>query len=99
MSSIHKVNGKPNWFCAFYNPEGFRRFRTTGTENATVARTICVNVERASKLAQDNKLSNEKGLKLIRDTCSTIEEIHAISQQRLRLRRQFQLGRFAKNPR
>jgi len=76
MSSIHKVKGKPNWFCAFYNPEGFRRFRTTGTENATIARTICVNIERASKLAQDNKLSNEKGLKLIRDTCSAIEETH-----------------------
>jgi integrase len=76
MSSIHKVKGKPNWFCAFYNPEGFRRFRTTGTENATIARTICINIERASKLAQDNKLSNEKGLKLIRDTCTAIEETH-----------------------
>ena len=76
MSSIHKIKGKPNWFCAFYNPEGFRRFRTTGTENATIARTICINVERASKLAQGNKLSNEKGLKLIRDTCSAIEETH-----------------------
>lgn len=76
MSSIHKVKGKPNWFCAFYNPEGFRRFRTTGTGNASIARTICVNIERASKLAQDNRLSNEKGLKLIRDTCSAIEETH-----------------------
>ena len=76
MASIHKVKGKPNWFCAFYNPEGFRRFRTTGTENAKIARTICVNIERASILAGDNKLSNEKGLKLIRDTCAAIEETH-----------------------
>jgi len=76
MSSIHKVKGKPNWFCAFYNPEGFRRFKTTGTDNAKIARTICVNIERASKLASDNKLSNEKGLKLIRDTCAAIEETH-----------------------
>jgi hypothetical protein len=76
MSSIHKVKGKPNWFCAFYNPEGFRRFKTTGTDNAKIARTICVNIERASKLASDNKLSNEKGLKLIRDTCTAIEETH-----------------------
>ncbi len=76
MASIHKVTGKPNWFCAFYNPEGFRRFRTTGTDNAKIARTICVNVERASILARDNKLSNEKGLKLIRDTCASIEETH-----------------------
>lgn len=76
MASIHKVTGKPNWFCAFYNPEGFRRFKTTGTTNAKIARTICVNIERASKLATDNKLSNEKGLKLIRDTCAAIEETH-----------------------
>ncbi|MGD0252109.1 MAG: tyrosine-type recombinase/integrase [Verrucomicrobiota bacterium] len=76
MASIHKVKGKPNWFCAFYNPEGFRRFRTTGTENAKIARTICVNIERASILAGDNRLSNEKGLKLIRDTCAAIEETH-----------------------
>ena len=76
MASIHKVKGKPNWFCAFYNPEGFRRFKTTGTNNAKIAKTICVNIERASKLAADNKLSNEKGLKLIRDTCVAIEETH-----------------------
>lgn len=76
MASIHKVKGKPNWFCAFYNPEGFRRFKTTGTTNAKIARTICVNIERASVLARENKLSNEKGLKLIRDTCAAIEETH-----------------------
>src|SRR5580698_2584499 len=76
MSSIHKIKGKPNWFCAFYNPEGFRRFKTTGTDNKQIARTICVNVERASTLARENKLSNEKGLKLIRDTCAAIEETH-----------------------
>src|ERR1035438_2538255 len=76
MSSIHKVKAKPNWFCAFYDPEGFRRFRTTGTDNIRVAKTICLAVERASILARDNKLSNEKGLKLIRDTCMTIEETH-----------------------
>jgi len=76
MASIHKIKGKPNWFCAFYNPEGFRRFKTTGTDNKQIARTICVNVERASILARENKLSNEKGLKLIRDTCTAIEETH-----------------------
>jgi hypothetical protein len=37
---------------------------------------ICLAVGRASSLARDNKLSNEKGLKLIRDTCTAIEETH-----------------------
>jgi hypothetical protein len=75
MSSIHKQGNKPNWFCAFYDPEGFRRFRTTGTENPRVARNICSAIERASVLARQGKLSEQKGLKLIRETCAAIEEI------------------------
>jgi integrase len=76
MSSIHKQAGRPNWFCAFYDPEGFRRFCSTGTDNAKIARTICVNIERAATLARQGKLSNEKGLKLIRETRTSIEETH-----------------------
>jgi integrase len=76
MASIHKQPGRPNWFCAFYDPEGFRRFRTTGTDNPKVARTICVNVERAATLARQGRLSNEKALKLIRETCAAIGETH-----------------------
>jgi integrase len=76
MASIHKLPGKPNWCCAFYDPEGFRRLRSTGTTNQRIAKTICVNIERASVLARNGKLSNEKALKLIRETCSAIEETH-----------------------
>jgi hypothetical protein len=39
MSSIHREPNKPNWFCHYYDPEGFRRKRSTGTENAKIART------------------------------------------------------------
>jgi integrase len=35
-----------------------------------------MNIERASILARQDKLSNEKGLKLIRETCAAIEETH-----------------------
>jgi hypothetical protein len=76
MASIHKQTGRPNWFCAFYDPEGFRRFRSTGTENSKIARTICVNVERAAALTRQGKLSNEKALKLVRETCDSIAETH-----------------------
>ncbi|MBI5384258.1 MAG: site-specific integrase [Verrucomicrobia bacterium] len=76
MASIHRQPGKPNWFCAFYDPEGFRRFRSTGTDNSRIARTICVNIERAATLARQGRLSNEKGLKLIRETCAAVQETH-----------------------
>ena len=76
MASIHRDGNKPNWFCCFYDPEGFRRKRSTGTENAKIARTICVNVERAAALTRQGKLSNEKALKLVRETCAAIAETH-----------------------
>ncbi|MDR3413597.1 MAG: site-specific integrase, partial [Formivibrio sp.] len=76
MASIHKSENKPNWFCHYYDPEGYRRKRSTGTENAKVARTICVNIERAAILTRQGKFSNEKGLKLIRETCAAIGETH-----------------------
>ena len=76
MASIHRQGEKPNWFCAFYDPEGFRRFRSTGTANPRIAKTICVNIERAASLARTGRLSNEKALKLMRETCSAIEETH-----------------------
>jgi len=77
MASIHRnENGGANWFCAFYDPEGFRRFRSTGTTNAKVARTICVNIEQAADLARQGKLSNEKALRLIRQACDAIGETH-----------------------
>ncbi len=76
MPSIHKDGNKPYWFCCYYDPEGFRRKRSTGTDNKRIATTICVNVARASELARTGKLSNAKGLKLIRETCAAIAETH-----------------------
>lgn len=76
MASIHRDGDKPYWFCCYYDPEGFRRKRTTGTTNSRIAKTICVNIERASSLAETGRLSNEKALKLIRQTCSAVEETH-----------------------
>ena len=59
---------------AFYDPEGFRRFRSTGVTDRRIATTICTTIERASLLARQGKLSNEKALKLCRDTAKAIEE-------------------------
>jgi integrase len=76
MASIHREQNKPYWFCHFYDPEGFRRKRSTGTENAKIARTICVNIEHAATLTKQGKLSNEKALKLVRETSAGIGETH-----------------------
>ena len=74
MSSVHRQEGKPCWFCAYYDPEGFRRFRSAGTGNRAIASTICTAIERASQLARQGKLSNEKAQSLIRETKASIAE-------------------------
>ena len=76
ISSIHRDGDKPNWFCCFYDPEGFRRKRSSGTNNAKIARTICAAIEHASTLTRQGKLSNEKALKLVRETLADIGEAH-----------------------
>jgi len=74
MASVHKQPGKPHWFVAFYDPEGFRRFRSTGTENRRAALAIASTVEQASILTRRGRLSNERALKLIRTTAASIGE-------------------------
>lgn len=76
MASIHREENKPNWFCHYYDPEGYRRKRSTGTTNEKIANTICLNVEHAAMLTRQGKLTNEKGLKLVRETCAAIGETH-----------------------
>lgn len=76
MSSVHKQGKKPNWFCAYYDPEGFRKFKSTGTENIRIAKTVCLTFERASDLARKGRLSSDKALKLVRDAGAAIEETH-----------------------
>lgn len=76
MASIHREENKPNWFCHYYDPEGYRRKRSTGTSNEKIANTICLNVERAADLTRAGKLTNEKALKLVRETCVAIGETH-----------------------
>lgn len=74
MSSIHKQAGRPCYFCAFTNPDGFRKFKSTRTEIKSAAKVICEAWEHGSALAKAGKLSNERALKLIRDAVRTIEE-------------------------
>ena len=76
MSSVHKQDGKPNWFCAFYDPEGYRRFRSTGAEDRRIANSVCSTIQRLSSLAKQGKLSNEKALKIVREKAGEIEENH-----------------------
>lgn len=76
MASIHKQPNRACYYCAFYDPEGSRRFRSTGLEDKQVAKTVCTAIDRAAKLGRLGKLSNEKALKVVRETRNSIEDTH-----------------------
>jgi len=78
MSSIHRQPGKPFFFCAYTEPDVFRRrrFRSTGTTNHRIASTIASTIERAASLVRQEKLANEKAMRLVRHAADTIAETH-----------------------
>lgn len=67
MASIHKNNG-PNWYAAFYGPEGTRCFKSTGTPDKKQAMQIAFKFEEAAKEARRERLT----MKRVRDTLSSI---------------------------
>ncbi len=76
MSSVHRHENRACLYCAYYDPEGYRRLRTTGVEDKQVARIICTAIERASKLAKMGKLSNEKALREVGVLRKAVEDTH-----------------------
>jgi integrase len=67
MASIHKNNG-PNWYAAYYGPEGTRSFKSTGTPDKRLALQIALQFEEAAKQARAERLT----MKRVRDTLSGI---------------------------
>jgi len=67
MASIHKNNG-PNWYAAYYGPEGTRCFKSTGTADKRLALQIALQYEETAKQARAERLT----MKRVRDTLSGI---------------------------
>lgn len=65
MSSVHRQPGRPCWFCAFYNSNGKRVFRSTGTAKKTDAVKICNAWAKAAKLARRNTLTQDRARAII----------------------------------
>ena len=65
MSSVHRQQKRPHWFCAYTSPDGQRHFRSTGTTDKKTARKICALWEQAADQARVGKLTMDKARALI----------------------------------
>jgi integrase len=74
MASVHKIPGKPNWFCFFYDEKGVRRCKSTKTANKKEAEIICNGLQKAATLARKGRLPEEKARMLIESVVAEIVE-------------------------
>ena len=72
MASVHKQPGKDNWFCAFTDSSGKRRFRSSGTPNKKQAQIICQGWAKAANLGRVGKLTPERARNVIASTVADV---------------------------
>gem|GEM_PF-2992840 len=71
-ASIHRSQGRANWYCAFTDAAGKRRFRSTGVTDRSEAKLICNNMELAVREARRGSLSQKRARALIEGTIEII---------------------------
>lgn len=67
MASIHRRSGSPFFSCAFYLPDGRRTFRSTGTSDRRKALSICLEWEKASRVAREGRLTEARSREVLAD--------------------------------
>lgn len=65
MSSVHKRDGKPNWFCAYTDHRGKRRYRTTGTTDKKEAVRVCNKIQEVEDKARSGRITSDRARKII----------------------------------
>lgn len=69
MASLHKdPRGKsPFWYCAFYQPDGSRAFRSTKERNRAKALRICLGWEDAARQGKEKRLTEAQVRRVLSD--------------------------------
>jgi len=67
MPSIHRRDGRPYWYAAFYNSDGLRALKSTGTDNKKEAMRRCLEWAEAAKTGREGRLTQERARKVLAD--------------------------------
>jgi integrase len=67
MASLWKRTNSPYWVCCYTAPDGTQLKRSTKEANRGKAMAICVEIERASRLARQSQLTEVQARKIISD--------------------------------
>lgn len=67
MPSVHRKQGSPFWYAAFYLPDGKRTLRSTGTKNKKKAMSICLKLAEASRQSKEGRFTDSRARQAIAD--------------------------------
>lgn len=82
MASLHRQHGKPNWFCAYTDADGTRRFKSTGTPDKEKAEVVCNTLAKSVKLSRKKQLTPQRARKLLTNALAEIMEATGESLQK-----------------
>ncbi len=72
MASLHRQPNSPYWFCAFTDPGGVRRFRSTKTIKRKDAEEICKAWAKAAELGRSQALTTDRAHEVVARTVADI---------------------------
>ena len=67
MASLWKRSGSPYWVCCFTAPDGSQLKKSTKERDRRKALAVCVEVERAARIARQGQLTEVQARKIIGD--------------------------------
>jgi len=67
MASIHRRKGTKKWHAAFYDAEGRRCMRSTGTSKRSEAMSIALDLQEAARRGREGRLTVDQARKVIAD--------------------------------
>jgi integrase len=74
VSSVHKLPGKPNWFCFYTDHAGRRRCKSTKTADKREAERVCNELQKVSDKARSGRLNADNARKVIESAVADIME-------------------------
>jgi len=89
MSSVHRLPGKPNWYCFYSDHTGKRRCKTTRTTNKKEAERICGKLQEIEDLARTGRLTEDRARRVIEGAVSEIMESFGAPIERKTIRQHF----------
>jgi hypothetical protein len=89
MSSVHRLPGKPNWYCFYSDHTGNRRCKSTRTTNKKEAERICGKLQEIEDLARTGRLTEDRARRVIEGAVSEIMESFGAPIERKTIRQHF----------